>query len=437
MWISNPIATMPIAHGIFDPHFALPINYSSGGSDYAVLLSYSGISNWLYTLGFTSVFHIYELSIACSLLAVILLLLAKVHSLYLEELLQWLGLNNCGCIYLGGASGLHKAITRLGSRGEPWVRPFGSESSTGQSKNNPSEGSLPTTDTKVYPIFIWPFRLFVACFDLAGLRLNFHIGALIGFFSMAWSGHLIHVAIPVSRGMGASYTPYPLSLHDIFSSKWVALSNDVDKDNHIFSTSVGAGRAILTFLGGLKSGTASLYLTDIAHHHLAIAVLFIWSCHLYSGLYKGLGHKIRHLLFVNGNSGLSMRSIGKSYALSLSLALAALSVVTSQSAQHIYSLTPYSYLSYDFVTTATLYVHHSWIASFLMVAAFAHAGIFLVRDYTVIARPRHDVIYRILAHKAAILSHLSWVCLCLGFTHYKSIFITIVNLHLVNQKSKF
>jgi photosystem I P700 chlorophyll a apoprotein A2 len=375
---------MPIAHGIFDPHFALPINYSSGGSDYAVLLSYSGISNWLYTLGFTSVFHIYELSIACSLLAVILLLLAKVHSLYLEELLQWLGLNNCGCIYLGGASGV--GLLR----------------------------ALPTTDTKVYPIFIWPFRLFVACFDLAGLRLNFHIGALIGFFSMAWSGHLIHVAIPVSRGMGVSYTPH-LSLHDIFSSKWVALSNDVDKDNHIFSTSVGAGRAILTFLGGLKSGTASLYLTDIAHHHLAIAVLFIWSCHLYSGLYKGLGHKIRHLLFVNGNSGLSMRSIGKSYALSLSLALAALSVVTSQSAQHIYSLTPYSYLSYDFVTTATLYVHHSWIASFLMVAAFAHAGIFLVRDYTVIARPRHDVIYRILAHKAAILSHLSWVCLWLGF----------------------
>jgi photosystem I P700 chlorophyll a apoprotein A2 len=45
-------------------------------------------------------------------------------------------------------------------------------------------------------------------------------------------------------------------------------------------------------------------------------------------------------------------------------------------------------------------------------AAFVHAGIFLIRDYTLSGQ---DPIGRICSHKAAIISHLSWVCLWLGF----------------------
>jgi photosystem I P700 chlorophyll a apoprotein A2 len=51
-----------------------------------------------------------------------------------------------------------------------------------------------------------------------------------------------------------------------------------------------------------------------------------------------------------------------------------------------------------------------------MMATFAHAGIFLIRDYT--STPNiveKEVIGRILPHKGAILSHLSWICLWLGF----------------------
>ena len=46
---------------------------------------------------------------------------------------------------------------------------------------------------------------------------------------------------------------------------------------HIFGTSEGSGTAILTFLGGFHPQTQSLWLTDMAHHHLAIAVIFIVS----------------------------------------------------------------------------------------------------------------------------------------------------------------
>jgi photosystem I P700 chlorophyll a apoprotein A2 len=107
-----------------------------------------------------------------------------------------------------------------------------------------------------------------------------------------------------------------------------------------------------------------------------------------------------------------IRPQAKSLQLQLSLALAGCCIITSVLAQQMYSLTPYLYLSYDYTLTVALYLHHSWIASFLMMATFAHAGIFLIRDYT--STP-NIVIGRIVPHKGAILSHLSWICLWLGF----------------------
>jgi len=378
LWVKNPIATMPIAHGLWDPHFGLSISdaYSSGGSDSAVVLSYSGIYNWLYASGFMKVNDIYNFVILCECVAVISLLLGKVHLINLEDMLQWFA-------------------------SKPWST------------------SVPAT-------FYLPFRLFLACFDLSGLRLNFHIGVMIGFFSIAWCGHCVHVAIPASNAvqcLGRFIDPSNQGLYPFYTGNWVLYSLGVDND-HIFGSTVsnrstvGNAQAILTFLGGFKSDTASLYLTDIAHHHLAVGILFVWAGHVYSSFKKGFGHRIRDVLFVNGNSGLMISSIGKSLHLQLSLALAGVSVITSVVGQHIYSLTPYPYLSFDYVTFVALYVHHSWIAELLMMGSFAHAGIFLIRDYTINpADPfmRRDVVSRIIAHKAAIISHLSWVCLWLGF----------------------
>ena len=178
---------------------------------------------------------------------------------------------------------------------------------------------------------------------------------------------------------------------------------------------------LLTFLGGLNSKTLSTYLTDLAHHHVAMGIFFAWSRHVYLSFFKGFAHRLRDVFFVNGNSGLMILFHGKSVDLQLSLAYGGSCVITSVVAQDIYSLTPYLYLSYDYIILVALYVHHSWIASFLMMGSFAHAGIFLIRDYTInmaaFIRPKQeqDVIYRILAHKGAIISHLSWICLWLGF----------------------
>jgi len=362
LWVLNPIATIPIAHGIWDPHQATGIN-----------ILFSGIYNWLYTLGFNSLFQLYNLVILFQLLAVISLLLGKLHLISNSEFWFWL------------------------SSYKPLVRSL--------------------EDIKVYPLL----KVFLAYFDLAGLRLNFHIGILIGFLSILWSGHLVDVALPISRGLHPSLSfAYSVS-QDLFSN-WVLYSLDIDKNNHIFRSTLGAGQAVFTFLGGLKSDTISLYLTDIAHHHLGVGVLFVWASHLYSSFYKGFGHRIGDVFVNLYANGPIIRYLGKSVQLQLSLACTGSCLITSLLAQQMYSLTPYLYLSYDYLATLALYIHHTWIASFLMMGTFAHAGIFLIRDSTSHMLFRQDSIGRICSHKAALISHLSWVCFWLGF-HILGVYI--------------
>jgi photosystem I P700 chlorophyll a apoprotein A2 len=363
LWLKNPIATIPIAHSIWDPHFALSNAYSSS------VQTYSGIYNWLYTPGFNSVFQIYNFVIMCELLAVISIPLAKVHNLYFDSLLEALSLS--------------KSLIQ---------------------------------DRQAQSRFSWPFKLFVAYFDLldsTGLRLNFHTGIIIGLISIGWAGHIVHVAIPISRGIVISFSTLfnssPSYLYPFYTLSWIQYSSDMDNHNHIFRSSIGAGRAILGFDGGLKSNTISLYLTDIAHHHLALGILFVWASHVYLSLYFGFGHYFPEVNFMSSTSLSS--SNNSSLHLNLSLALGGSCVITSVLAFHMYSLTPLLYLSYDYITSVALYVHHQYIASLLMMGTFAHAGIFLIRDYIL----SEDLVARILENKAVSISHLSWICLWLGF----------------------
>ena len=110
-------------------------------------------------------------------------------------------------------------------------------------------------------------------------------------------------------------------------------------------------------------------------------------------------------------------SLAKSLDLQLSIALSGTGVLLSLVAQHMYSLAPYPFMSYDYVIQVALYVHHQWIASLLMLGSFSHAGLYLIRDYSINMDQMNgeDVVTRILLHKACIISHLSWMCLFLGF----------------------
>jgi photosystem I P700 chlorophyll a apoprotein A2 len=159
----------------------------------------------------------------------------------------------------------------------------------------------------------------------------------------------------------------------------------------------------------------------MAHHHLAIAVIFIIAGHMYRTNF-GIGHSIKEILNAHkppagglgeGHKGL-YDTLNNSLHFQLGLALACLGVVTSLVAQHMYSMPPYAFMAKDYTTMAALYTHHQYIAGFLMVGAFAHGAIFLIRDYDPAAN-KNNVLYRMLEHKEALISHLSWVSLFLGF----------------------
>ena len=145
-----------------------------------------------------------------------------------------------------------------------------------------------------------------------------------------------------------------------------------DTANHIFGTAQGAGTAILTFLGGFHPQTESLWLTDMAHHHLAIAVIFIVAGHMYRTNW-GIGHSIKDILNAHrppsGKLGAGHKNlydtVNNSLHFQLGLALASLGVITSLVAQHMYALPPYAFIAKDYTTQAALYTHHQYIAGFL------------------------------------------------------------------------
>ena len=164
-----------------------------------------------------------------------------------------------------------------------------------------------------------------------------------------------------------------------------------------------------------------MWLTDIAHHHLAIAIVFIFAGHMYRTNW-GIGHSMKEILDAHvpprgrlgaGHRGL-FETITNSLHMQLGLALASLGVATSLVAQHMYALPSYAFMAKDYVTQAALYTHHQYIAGFLMVGAFAHGAIFFVRDYDPETN-KDNVLARMLEQKEAIISHLSWVSLFLGF----------------------
>ena len=179
----------------------------------------------------------------------------------------------------------------------------------------------------------------------------------------------------------------------------------------------------LTFKGGLNPVTGSLWMTDISHHHLAIAVLFIIAGHMYRTNY-GIGHSMKEILDAHqgdpilfpapkGHQGLfEFMAESRHAQLSVNLAmLGSLSIIISH---HMYAMPPYPYIAIDYMTVLGLFTHHMWIGALFIVGAGAHAAIAMVRDYDP-AKNIDNVLDRVLKARDAIISHLNWACMFLGF----------------------
>ncbi|CAI9263623.1 unnamed protein product [Lactuca saligna] len=94
----------------------------------------------------------------------------------------------------------------------------------------------------------------VSWFKNAESRLNHHLSGLFGVSSLAWTGHLVHVAIPASRGEYVRWNNFldvlpHQGLGPLFTGQWNLYAQNPDSGSHLFGTSQGAGTAILTLLG--------------------------------------------------------------------------------------------------------------------------------------------------------------------------------------------
>ena len=259
-------------------------------------------------------------------------------------------------------------------------------------------------------------------FQNAEAMMNHHLSVLLGCGSLGWTGHLIHVSLPVNKlldsGVAAKDIPLP---HEFFDASVMAelYPSFAQGLKPFFTLDWAAYSDFLTFKGGLNPTTGSLWLTDIAHHHLAIAVLFIIAGHMYRTGF-GIGHSMKEILEAHkgpftgeGHKGL-YEILTTSWHAQLAVNLALLGSLTIVIAHHMYSMPPYPYMATDYGTQLSLFTHHTWIGGFLIVGAGAHGAIFMVRDYDP-AKNVNNLLDRVIRHRDAIISHLNWVCIFLGF----------------------
>lgn len=266
--------------------------------------------------------------------------------------------------------------------------------------------------------------------------MNHHLAVLIGCGSLGYAGQQIHVSLPINACLDAIDAGKPLTVGgkviktvaDIpLPHDWI-LNPNLIADIYpsfakglapFFTLNWSAYSDFLTFKGGLNPVTGGLWLSDTAHHHLALAVLFIIAGHMYRTNW-GIGHSMKEILEAHkgpftgeGHKGL-YEIFTTSWHAQLAVNLALMGSLSIIVAHHMYSMPPYPYIATDYPTQLSLFTHHVWIGGFLIVGAGAHGAIFMVRDYDP-AKNVNNLLDRVIRHRDAIISHLNWVCIFLGF----------------------
>jgi photosystem I P700 chlorophyll a apoprotein A1 len=266
--------------------------------------------------------------------------------------------------------------------------------------------------------------------------MNHHLAGLLGLGCLGYAGQQIHVSLPINACLDAIDAGKPLTIGGrvIDSVAAIPLPHEWILDKSLmadlypsfaqgltpfFTLNWSAYTDFLTFNGGLNPVTGGLWLSDTAHHHLALAVLFIVAGHFYRTNW-GIGHSFKEVLEAHkgpftgeGHKGM-YEIFTTSWHCQLSWNLAWVGSLSILVAQHMYSMPPYPYIATDYATQLALYTHHMWIGGFLICGAAAHAAIFMVRDYDP-ATHVDNLLDRVLRHRDAIISHLNWVCIFLGF----------------------
>jgi len=165
VWLSNPLNCIPISHSIYDFHSGSYFlgAFSSLQSNYSVAISYSGVYNLLYTIGVKSISSLFNITFSLQILSLLLLVVSIWH--------------------------LHSS-------------------------------ALYSTYTNKFNInFILSYysNLNFILFGFIKFRLSYYLFLFLGLFLILWSGHIVHAALPVSRGSYPSIFIPEYSLSHLYS----------------------------------------------------------------------------------------------------------------------------------------------------------------------------------------------------------------------------
>ncbi|KAL5643877.1 hypothetical protein ACJX0J_001510 [Zea mays] len=138
----------------------------------------------------------------------------------------------------------------------------------------------------------------LAWFQDVESMLNHHLAGLLGLGSLSWAGHQIHVSLPINQFLDAGVDPKEIPLPHEF-----ILNRDLLAQLYpSFAEGATPFFTLNCFRGGLDPITGGLWLSDIAHHHLAIAILFLIAGHMYRTNW-GIGHGLK-IFWRQGHKGL-------------------------------------------------------------------------------------------------------------------------------------
>jgi len=189
--------------------------------------------------------------------------------------------------------------------------------------------------------------------------MNHHLAGLLGLGCLAWSGHQIHISLPINKLLDAGVAPQEIPLpHELLFNQEL-MGQLYPSFNQgllpFFSLNWAEYSDFLTFKGGLNPITGSLWLTDVAHHHLALAVLFIFAGHMYRTNW-GIGHNMKEILESHkgpltgeGHDGL-YEILTTSWHAQLAINLAMMGSLSIIVAHHMYAMPPYPYIGIDYPT---------------------------------------------------------------------------------------
>ncbi|CAH1440200.1 unnamed protein product [Lactuca virosa] len=228
--------------------------------------------------------------------------------------------------------------------------------------------------------------------------LNHHLAGLLGLGSLSWARHQVHVSLPINQFINAKVDPKEVPLpHEFILNRDLLAQlypSFADGATPFFTLNWSKYAEFLTCRGGLDPTN---WRTNWGIGHGLKDIL-----EAHKGPFTGQGHKGLYAILTT------------SWHAQLSLNLAMLGSLTIVVSHHMYAMPPYPYLATDDGTQLSLFTHHMWIGGFLIVGATVHATIFMVRDYDPTNRC-NNLLDRVLRHHDAIISHLNWACIFLGF----------------------